>query len=130
MSSPCGDRLGDFAGLGDDNAAAVCADGAVRTTADSGRTWRDLKGGKNGLAVAADDGAYAVALAGTDCAGIAVAILEPGSVRVDNDELRCVPADAAPNSELAVAIRDRVLWVWSGDTIAVSTDRGRTWDQD
>lgn len=126
-SSPCGADLGDLAGLGDDNAAAVCSDGVVRTTSDNGRTWRELKGGENGLAVAADDGSFALALGETDCEGLAVAVLEPGSERVNDDDVRCAPVEAVSGGELAVAIRDQVVWVWAGSEVAVSTDRGRTW---
>ena len=37
-SEPCGDELRDFAGLGDLAAAALCADGTVRTTRTVART--------------------------------------------------------------------------------------------
>lgn len=129
VSRPCGEELADFAGLGDDNAAAVCADGTIRTTTNSGRTWRALESGKQGLAIAADDGAYVVALGGTECEGIGVTVLGSAGEQVDDGEIRCAPVAAASSGELAVAIRDRVLWVWSGSKVAVSTDHGRSWEQ-
>lgn len=130
MSRPCGEELGDFAGLGDDNAAAICGDGTVRTTGNSGRTWRDLEGGDGALAVGADDGVYVLALRRPGCDRTAVTVLDPGAERVDADDLRCAPVDPGMGGELAVAVRDQTVWIWADDEVVTSSDRGRTWNQD
>ena len=50
-SSPCDDRLGDFAGLGVAGGAAICTDGTVRLTQNGGRRWRDLDEVTTGLSL-------------------------------------------------------------------------------
>jgi hypothetical protein len=127
LSSPCNDRLADFAGLGLSGAAALCSDGTLRITQDGGDQWRDLDGGGDGRAVGADEAVYALALRNGKCAGIGVVLLTPGARDVDSDSIRCTPLGDAPEQELAVAVRGQVLWLWAGDDVVVSTDRGRNW---
>ena len=95
----------DFAGLGDYGAAALCADGTLRTTQDNGRTWRDLKGGSAGLALGADEQTYAVAMQLERCEGIAVVVLDPDARSVDRDAVRCAPLKREAGEELAVGVR-------------------------
>lgn len=129
LSSPCDRELGDLAGLGDSNAAALCTNGQVRLTDDRGRNWRDLKGGDAGLAVGADDGVYALATLRAGCDGVAVTVLDPGAERVDIGEARCAPVDRVAADQLALSVRGQVIWLWAGDEVAVSTDRGLSWDR-
>lgn len=129
LSNPCGDDLGDFAGLGDSNAAALCTNGQVRVTQDGGRRWRDLKGSDTGLAIGADDGVYAVAARRAGCDGIAVTVIDPGARRVDADKMHCAAVDRVAADQLAVSVRGQVIWLWAGSEVAVSTDRGRSWDR-
>ena len=126
-SSPCGDQLGDFAGLGVAGGAAICTDGTVRLTQDGGRRWRDLDGVATGRAVGADEQVYVLAMRRGDCDGIGVVLLDPGAEEVDSDSVRCAPIGGDPDQELAVAVRGQVLWLSAGEEVAVSTDRGRNW---
>ena len=129
LSSPCGDQLGDFAGLGRSGAAALCSDGTLRLTQNSGRQWRKLDGVAEGRGVGADEEVYVLALRNSDCAGIGVVLLTSGARRVETDSVRCAPLGGDPDTELAVAVRGQVLWLWAGDEVAVSTDRGRNWER-
>ena len=129
VSNPCDKRLMDFAGLGDYGAAALCAGGTLRTTRDNGRTWRDLKGGSAGLALGADEQTYAVAMQLERCKGIAVVVLDPDARSVDRDAVRCAPLTREAGEELAVGVRGEVVWLWLGDQVVVSTDRGRSWER-
>jgi hypothetical protein len=127
LSSPCGDRLRDFAGLRIAGAAALCRDGTLRLTQNGGRQWRKLEGVTGGRALGADEGIFVLALRNPGCAGIGVVLLTPGARQVETDSIRCGPLGGGPDLELAVAVRGQVLWLWAGDEVAVSTDRGRTW---
>ena len=128
-SSPCEEQLRDFAGLGDQNAAAVCADGTVRTTQDGGRTWQDLGGVSTALALGADEQVYALAMRREGCDGVTLALLPPEAEGVNGKLVRCAPVDRDEIYELAVGVRGPVVWLWSGEEVKVSTDRGRTWDR-
>jgi hypothetical protein len=130
LSSPCDDRLGDFAGLGSAGAAAICRDGTLRLTQDGGRKWRDVEGlASSGRAVGADEDVYVLAMQKADCEGIGVVLLSPGAREVKSDSVRCAPLRGATDTELAVAVRGQVLWLWAGDEVLVSTDRGRNWER-
>ena len=129
LSSPCETRLDDFAGLGDGGAAAICTDGSVRLTQDGGQQWRDLEGVAKGRSVGADEEVYVLALRRAQCTpGVGVALLTPGTREVDSEAVRCAPVGGDPDTELAVSVRGQVLWLWAGEEVAVSTDRGRNWE--
>jgi hypothetical protein len=102
----------------------------VRLTQDGGREWRDLEGGTAGRSVGADEEAYVLAVRRARCTpGVGVVLLTPGSREVDSDAVRCAPVGGDLDTELAVAVRGQVLWLWAGEEVAVSTDRGRTWER-
>ena len=128
VSSPCDERLRDLAGLGDQGAAALCADGTMRTTQNGGRTWRNLNGASAGLALGADEQIYALAMRRENCDGVALALLDPGAEEIDRDLMRCAPVGRSEIDELAVGVRGQVVWLWLGNEVKVSTDRGRTWE--
>jgi hypothetical protein len=129
LSTPCDAELSDFAGLGVGGAAAICPDGTVRLTQDGGREWRDLDGATTGRSVGADEEVYVLALRSAECTGTGVVLLDPGAREVDNDTIRCAPVGGDSDEALAVAVRGQVLWLWAGDKVAVSTDRGRSWER-
>jgi hypothetical protein len=127
LSSPCDDRLGDFAGVGLRGAAALCTDGKLRLTQDGGRRWREVTELATGRAVGADEQVFVLALRTADCAGVGVVLLTPGAREIDSDKVRCAPLGGGPDKGLAVAVRGQLLWLWAGDEVVVSTDRGRNW---
>jgi hypothetical protein len=129
VSEPCDDKLQDFAGLGDQGAATLCADGTVRTTENRGQSWRDLEGGSAALALGADENVYAVAMRRQSCDGVALALVEPGAEGIDRSLVRCAPVGRGALGEVAVGVRGQVIWLWLGDEVKVSTDGGRSWDQ-
>jgi hypothetical protein len=129
LSSPCGDRLGDFAGLGLAGAAALCGDGTLRLTQNGGQQWRELNGVTAGRAVGADEKIYALALRTANCTGVGVVVLSPGVRQVGGDSVHCAPLSGGPDQDIAVAVRGKALWLWAGDEVVVSTDRGRTWER-
>jgi hypothetical protein len=129
LSAPCGAELSDFAGLGLAGAAAICTDGTVRLTQDGGREWRDLDGATTARSVGADEEVYVLALRSAECTGTGVVLLAPGIREVDNDAVRCAPVGGGRDEALAVAVRGQLMWLWAGEEVAVSTDRGRSWER-
>jgi hypothetical protein len=129
LSKPCDVGLGDFAGLGLGGAAALCSNGTLRLTQNGGRDWRDLDGVVAGRAVGADEKVYVLAMRKAECAGIGVVLLSPGVRELDTEKVRCAPLHSGSDKEIAVAVRGQVLWLWAGDEVAVSTDRGRNWER-
>lgn len=128
LSRPCGKQLLDFAGLGDYGAAALCADGTLRMTEDTGRTWRDVEADATGLALGADQQTYALAMRQDGCDGIAVVLLEPDAQVIDREAVRCAKTDGDGGEELGVGVRGKAVWLWLDSKIMVSTNSGRTWD--
>jgi hypothetical protein len=129
LSAPCGNRLDGFAGLGASGAAAICTDGTVRLTQNGGQEWRDLDGVATGRSVGADEEVYVLAMRRAQCTGVGVVLLTRGAREVDSDAVRCAPVGGDLDTELAVGVRGQVLWLWAGDEVAVSTDRGRSWER-
>ena len=96
-------------------------------TRSGGRTWRDLEDGRGGLAVGADDGVFVLAQRRTGCEGVAVTVVDPEVDRDSSDEPRCAPVDPTGTNDVAVSVRDQVIWLWAGSEVAITEDRGRTW---
>jgi hypothetical protein len=128
LSRPCGKHLLDFAGLGDYGAAALCVDGTLRMTENSGRSWRDVEGGGTGLALGADEKTYALAMHQDSCDGIAVVLLGPDSRVIDPETVRCAQIDGEGFDELGIGVRGQAVWLWWNKEVMVSTNSGRTWD--
>jgi hypothetical protein len=120
VRSPC-QTVSSLATRSSEEAAVSCSDGSVSLTADAGATWRGA--GSDVVAVAADASGYTVARVGAEgCDGVQIAVLAP-----DRSAPRaCVPV--ASTETVALAAGGGALWLWAGNEILVSSDRGVTWD--
>jgi len=79
------------------------------------------------VALAAAPGGYVVALAAVEgCAGVQAAPLSPALELGALGE--CVASTAGPGTTTLAAGGD-VLWIWSGDFVARSTDGGASWSR-
>ncbi|TFC89943.1 hypothetical protein [Cryobacterium sp. TMT3-29-2] len=110
----------------DSTAALLCSDGSLFRTDDGAATFGSgiaLPGAAN-LTVS-DDGYIIVATDQAGCAGAQLlatpqeldGVLTPGGCR----EAAVTPGD------LAVASADGIVWLWAGDEMSKSSDRGATW---
>jgi len=106
---------------GTNSTAVLCAD-TVFTRAGNG-VWASAAV-PGVLALAPSDDGYTLAVAGvTGCSGVAIESLDVGGTPAP------VGCDAAVTSPAGVTLAQQGsnLWLWSGDTVAVSTDAGATW---
>jgi hypothetical protein len=107
--------------------AAVLCDGAtVSATTDAGATWSNSAPVSGAASVAPTTDGYLLAVTGGEgCEGGRVmpvsATLEPGAPGT------CVPSVASDGATVLATAADGTVWLWSGDTVARSSDGGSTW---
>lgn len=106
--------------------AAVLCDGAtVSATTDAGATWSNSAPVPGAASVTPAADGYLLAVTGEGCEGARVmplsAALEPGAPGT------CVPNMASDGSTVLASAADGTVWLWSGDTVARSSDGGTTW---
>ncbi len=132
VDAPCAAAVA-VAPENDSVAAVLCADGTVSTTADAGVTWRAPVAVAGAQSIDAVEGGFLVArLGGTACAGVGLALVGagPDDTAATVADAGCMPVAgdlAALAGQVAVSGGDGAWWVWAGDVLARSTDRGATW---
>jgi len=125
VAAPCASVVGLAVGAGT-NAAVLCANHDVYRTADNGATWGSPQNVSAAVAIAALDSGYVVAGVGTPgCAGTSVAGMDAGTGGANN--LACVGSTKSAPGTVAISAGTGSLWLWAGDTMARSTDGGKTW---
>jgi len=107
-----------------DRAAVLCSDSTLITTTDRGVTWSDPVAAEGITSIGLSDDAYVVTLANQgDCTGIQAAefngkkLAKPGA---------CLERDVKAG-DTAVAQSGDNLFAWSGDSLAISPDGGKSW---
>lgn len=116
-SRPCGKELVGLAGLGTYQAAALCADGRVRTV-DQGREWRTAETDLTALSVNADDDRFVVALQRKGCSGVVVRTFDADGSGLGGSTGPCL-GPAASDGEIAVAHQANTTWLWADKKVAV-----------
>lgn len=116
-SRPCGKSLVGLAGLGTFQAAALCADGRLRTV-DQGRGWRTAKADLTALSVNADDDRFVAALQRKGCRGVVVRAFDADGSGLDGSAGRC-RKPAPTDREIAVAHQGDAVWLWADKKITV-----------
>lgn len=104
----------DLVGQSTGAAVALCADGAVRATSDSGATWSTTTAREGLLAIsqpAAGDGAAAGL--SEDCPGLTVFALEGGRVGASV----CVERVSYAPGQVAISVTDGAVWLVAGDDV-------------
>jgi hypothetical protein len=126
-ATPCNGHVTGLAALNLAQALVVCDDGAAMSTDNSGKTWRQAARLPNTLAITAGSHRYWVAGAHKDCDGVTVQPLAERSGSLTRGGAHCAPGlDVAPG-QVALAVTGGTIWLWSGDSVAVSMDDGQTW---
>lgn len=124
-SNPCAKPV-QVATTNDTTAAVLCADAAVVMTADAGGSWSAPVAIPGAAAIAAGGSGYLVVVSGQNgCAGAQLAQVPAAADGVSQPGACVASAASAPDN--AVAQADDTVWLWSGDTVARSTDGGQTW---
>ncbi len=123
----CDRDLVDLAPVDENNAAALCSNGAVFSTQNAGATWNSVGRLKGGVALGADPAGYVIASLGKECAGVALNFFGIAAQTLNQKGTRCAPVNGARAGEVDVARTENTLWVWGGTTVAVSNDAGKSW---
>jgi hypothetical protein len=125
---PCEQHAVGLAPLDLSRALIVCNNGAVKSTSDAGKTWREVMRSPNTLAVTTGDGRYWLAGTAKGCSGIAV-----HSLKVQGEESStiiigsCAPIEEVATGAIAIDVSGNSIWIWAGSQVQISTDKGRTW---
>jgi hypothetical protein len=128
QATPCKGHIIGLAPLNPSRALVVCDDGAAMRSRNSGKTWRHIALIPNTLAITAANGRYWTARVQEDCHGVTVQSLTEKSGSLTRGPARCAPKLNVAAGKVAVDVTAGAIWLWSGDKMAVSTNRGRTWD--
>lgn len=123
----CDRDMVDLAPVDENNAAALCADGAVFSTQNAGATWGSVGRLKGAVALGSDAAGYVIASLGQECTGVALNSFSITAQTVKRKATRCAPVNGARAGEVDVARTENTLWVWGGTTVAVSNDAGNSW---
>lgn len=128
VEAPCAAVVA-IAAASDVAAAVLCADGSVSTTADAGAAWSTPVAVAGAQALAPTDGGFVVArLGGTACAGVGIAIVDAAGAGATDSGCLPVPGElSALAGQVAVSDGEGTLWLWAGEALVRSTDRGATW---
>ena len=109
------------------NAAVLCDDGTIVTTADAAETWSAPVAAPGAMNLAATADGYLVAsVAVLGCDGVQVGLLGDAVVPSGCLPVAVEPSALAGNIALSVA-DDGTLWVWAGDALGRSGDGGASW---
>ena len=126
-ATPCEGHVVDLAPLDLSRALVVCDNGAVISTRNSGRTWRQIARIPNTLAIATEGDQYWVAGTQEGCDGVKVQSLTEKSGSLTRGRTRCAPSLDVTGGQVALDVTGDTIWLWSGNKVAVSMDEGQTW---
>ena len=127
-ATPCkGQHVLGLASLSRSEALLVCTDGAVMVTSDSGKSWEEADELVGTMAVGAGGGRFWVAGKGENCDGIAVRSFSLAAGKLSSGRSRCAADLPLTPGRIAIDVSGKAIWLWAGDKVQVSTDRGRTW---
>lgn len=121
---PCGTGAVDLAALDAQRGAILCQDGSLSVSVDGGGSWSSSVSVAGGRAVAQSGSGYVVATFEGQCDQLSLYMVGAGG-EADVEPFACVPT--RPAAEVAVAVLDSAVWVWSGADLLVSEDGGQTW---
>jgi carotenoid phi-ring synthase / carotenoid chi-ring synthase len=117
-----------LASLGTTVALLVCTDGSVMVSSNSGKSWKKADELVGTMAVGAGDGRFWVAGKGKNCDGIAVRSVSLAAGKLSRGDSRCAADLPLTPGRISIDGIGKAIWLWAGDHVQVSTDRGRTWE--
>lgn len=128
VEAPCAAVVA-IAAASDVAAAVLCADGTIATTTDAGAVWSTPLAVAGAQALAPTSGGYVVArLGGSSCEGVGLSLVDTAGSSATDSGCLPVPRDLASLAgQVAVSDGDGTLWLWAGEALARSADRGATW---
>lgn len=114
-SNPCGKHgLVDLAGLGTSQAIVLCGKGRLRVR-NGGQGWHTALKTSGVVALNADDNRFVMAELRPTCDGWLIQQLTLRGDELSNGKRHCASSSSSDPNLVAVGIRSRTTWLWSGD---------------
>jgi hypothetical protein len=127
-ATPCkGEHLVGLASLSTSEALIVCTDGSVMVTSNFGKSWKKGDALVGTMAVGAGGGRYWVAGADKNCDGLSVRSFTFTKGDLSRGESSCAAGLPVTPGLIAISASGKAIWLWDGNEVHVSTDRGKTW---
>ena len=124
-STPCETPV-QVASRSEAEAAVLCEDATLTTTSDAGASWADPASVPSAASVTSGADGYFVAVTDHDgCDGAQVVSLSTDLQSSTPGE--CILSNAGPGATVVSAAANGLLWLWSGDVVARSSNGGATW---
>jgi hypothetical protein len=128
-ATPCkGQQAVGLASLSTTVALLVCTDGSLMASSNSGKSWKKADELVGTMAVGAAAGRFWVAGQGKNCDGIAVRSLSLAAGKLSRGDSHCAADLPLTPGHISIDGSGKAIWLWAGDRVQVSTDRGRTWE--
>jgi hypothetical protein len=96
-------------------------------TSNSGKSWKKADELVGTMAVGAGGGRYWVAGAGKSCDGISVRSFTFTNGELSRGRSSCAADLPVTPGAIAIGASGKAIWLWDGNEVHVSTDRGTTW---
>jgi len=129
-AGPCAEAV-MLAAASTDQAAVLCGDGSLFTTADQAASWAAVARTPGATAIASSGDGFLVAVVGdTTCAGVRLGSFTAGASPAQVVPGGCLASPSTPAAlagNVAVADGGGTLWLWAGDITSKSTDGGVSW---
>jgi hypothetical protein len=99
----------------------------MMVTSNSGTSWETADKLVGTMAVAEGGGRYWVAGVDKTCDGISVRSFTFAEGDLSRGPVSCAVDLPVIPGQIAIDGSGKAIWLWGGDKVQVSTDRGRTW---
>jgi hypothetical protein len=127
-ATPCkGEHVVGLASLSTSEVLLVCTGGSVMVTSNSGKSWKKADELVGTMAVSAGGGRYWVAGAGDNCDGLSVQSFTFTKGDLSRGQSSCAAGPPVTPGLIAIGASGEAIWLWDGNEVHVSTDRGKTW---
>jgi hypothetical protein len=127
-ATPCkGQHVVGLASLSTTVALLACTDGSLMVSSNSGKSWKKADELVGTMAVGAGDGRFWVAGKGKNCVGIAVRSVSIAAGKLSRGGSHCAANLPLTPGRISIDGSGKAIWLWAGDQVRVSTDRGQTW---
>lgn len=125
--APCPEVVG-LAAVNATSAAALCSDGSLHRTTDTGVTWEASTPVRSAAAIGTGTDGYLVAALSDDpaCVGVVVSAIAATGPADPTTVSRCV-ATGNESTDIAISGNSTATWLWAGATVVRSLDGGSTW---
>ena len=125
-ATPCASVVGVRART-DGGVGVLCSDQKFFRSRDSAATWDTGLFVPGARSIDQNASSYLVAVAKQpDCAGVQIVVVYPQPAPRDRAVLACHKT-AADTQQVVISTAGSALWLWAGDELVVTTDRGVTW---